>query len=189
MRLLTRIASVGLLLVGTSASAEYIKFSQYDGRNTWNNFRVDVADALSYKQPGSIYVEGRNRSPIASTPPTDEVVWTSERVIYTLQTMLGSTKTTYYRSSPNATFLDRKDAVYYPAFVSPLYNAEVTDPTESENAQGDVMRHSGTAAAPATSGTPGRDRDRRPTHLIVPVPTGVVMEEFIYNYMNFQNEE
>ena len=189
MRMITRIASVGLLLVGTSASAEYIQFSQYDGRNTWNNQRVEVADALSYKQQGSVYHRGTDRSAQAGTPPTDEVVWTSERVIYTLQTMLGSSKTTYYRSSPNATFLDRKDAVYYPAFVSPLYNAEVTNPTESENAQGDVMRHSGTAAAPATSGTPGRDRDRRPTHLIVPVPSDAVMADFIYNFMNFQSED
>ncbi|MDC1231490.1 hypothetical protein N8Z54_05075 [Octadecabacter sp.] len=209
MKLITLLATACFMLAGSIASAEseYIHFSQYDGRNTWYNQRVDIADAFSYKQPGSIYVEGRNRSPRAATPPTGEVFWTSGTVSYTFPSMGGSTtlKRTFYRSSPNATFLDRQDTTIYSgsgvnvATGEPtgalLYTAGVgvvvTDPTLSDNntLASSEIRTAGTQAAPATEGTPRRDRDRRPTHLIVPVPTDAVMADFIYEFMNFQSED
>lgn len=208
MKLTTLLATAWFMLAGSIASAEseYIMFSQFDGRNTFNNFRVDVADALSYKQPGSIYVEGRNRSARAGTPPTSEVFWSSGTVSYTFPSMGFSTtlKRTYYSASPNSTFLDRQDTSVYSGTAvnvatgeplgALLYSAAsgfvVSDPTASDDntSASSEIRTAGTQAAPATSGTPGRDRDRRPTHLIVPVPTGAVMADFIYDFMNFQSE-
>ena len=208
MKLITLLATVGFMLAGSIASAdsEYIHFSQYDGRNSWYNQRVDVADALFYKQPGSIYVEGRNRSARAGTPPTDEVFWRSGEVAYTFPSASGGAVLyqRYYSSSPNSTFLDRKDTYLYsgdgvdvmtgkptgPLLITVGEGSVVTDPTESENDTLAIteVRTAGTQAAPATSGTPGRDRDRRPTHLIVPVPTDAVMADFIYEFMNFQSE-
>ena len=208
MKLITLLATACFMLAGSIASAdsEYIKFSQFDGRNTFNNFRVEVEDALFYKQPGSIYVEGRNRSPRAGTPSTDEVFWTSGRVSYTFPSSSGDNTLyqVYYHSSPNSTFLDRRDTYLYSGdgvdletgkplgslMVVVGENSVVSDPTESEDdtLATSEIRTSGTKATPATSGTPGRDRDRRPTHLIVPVPTDAVMADFIYEFMNFQSE-
>ena len=209
MKLTTLLATACFLLAGSIASAdsEYIHFSQYDGRNTWHNQRVDVADAFSYKQPGTTYVEGRNRSPRAATPPTSEVFWSPGTVSYTFPSFGSSTtlKRTYYSASPDSTFLDRQDTSVYSGTAvnvetgeplgALLYSAAsgfvVSDPTESDNnkAASSEIRTAGTQAAPATSGTPRRARDRRPAHLIVPVPTGAVMADFIYNFMNFQSED
>jgi hypothetical protein len=205
--MITRIASVGLLLVGTSASAEYIQFSQYDGKKTWNNQRVEVADALSYKQQGSVYHRGTDRSAQAGTSPTDEIFWASGRVSYTFPSSSGTNTLyqVYYHASPASTFLDRKDTDLYfgtevdlrtgkplGAFlVSVGENVVVSDPAESEDdtSATSEIRTSGTKATPATEGIPSISKRSTETHLVVPVPTDAVMADFIHNFMNAQSED
>ena len=211
MNATTLLATAGFMLAGSVATADYIQFSQYDGRSTFNNFRVDVDDAFSYKQQGAIYFRGTDRGAMAGTPPTNKVSWVSGEITKTFpsSTNTGTLLVRYYKASPDSDFYDREYRAIYDGtdvnpdtgeIAGPLQRVvhvanRVMNPTLStQTSWGNAMQTSsvyvpGTDAIPATKGTPSRDAEDTETHLVVPVPTDAVMEDFIYDYLNATGEE
>lgn len=209
MKSTTLLATACCMFACSVANADYIQFSQYDGKKTWNNFRVDVEDAFSYKQTGSVYFRGIDRGAMAGTPSTEEVFWVSGEITRTFpictMTSCGSTdnatlQVRFYKASPDSTYYDLADRYIYsgvevnaetgeiagPLVVTAGKRMPVSDPemSDGDTFQTSVVIKEGQDYAPATAGTPSRDAEATETHLVVPVPTDAVMADFIYDYLN-----
>ena len=207
MKSITLLATAGFMLAGSVATADYIQFSQYDGRSTFNNFRVDVDDAFSYKQQGAIYFRGTDRGAMAGTPPTNKVSWVSGEIIRTFPSGANTDtlQVRFYKASPDSTHYDLADRYIYSGvdvdaetgvpYGEYLYTMgkrmPVSDPemSDGDTDQTSVVIGAGRDFAPATAGTPSRDAEDTERHLVVPVPTDAVMADFIYDYLNATSEE